>query len=907
MAKKAQVNSVVQEQPPRGSWRFLRYFFVLVLLGVVVLAWLSLLTFSRTDPPSSDVAATQREVSNAAGHVGAYIAFHLRYWLGAGVYMGLMFTTVAAFLLMMGGRISDLPWRLIGIALLITATSSAVYLFNPVLCDDLHSGTAGVLGISTGRLLTTRFALPGAWLIVVITLLIGLMLAADNLVLQLPRFGKKVWQQRSQLGNVVQALRSALPAGQGAQVAMGGGGSTAVADLADAPAASPSSAEDDADDEDELERGEGEPIVEYEIPHSAMIPPTGRGTGLAGPLPVSAKAAVPPPLSGGAQLADRPGEGDEEDAEAQAAPALAPRPKPAAVQVAEAEAAARTAQLEAAKAAQAANNEALAPLAQAAMAAPPPAPPRPAPKLSEKPPVPIIAGGGNTSGDEHSPFALPPRELLAEPTGGYLESQSAQAQQNGIVLQQTLNDFNVAAQVVGQMTGPVITMFELSLAPGVKVSQVANLANDIARALAVPGVRIVSPIPGKDTIGVEVPNMEKEMVRIKELMLLTPETERKFQLPLYLGKDAGGGPIVADLGSMPHMLIAGTTGSGKSVCINSIIISLVLTRTPQQVRLILCDPKMVEMAAFENIPHLLCPVVNDMRKAEEILEWAATKMDERYELLKEAGVKNIVGFNRLSPDEIYQRFNVDSDEEKARVPTSMPYYVIIIDELADLMMTSSKEVESHIIRIAQKARAVGIHLVLATQRPSVNVVTGLIKSNMPCRISFRVASRQESRIVLDQNGADVLLGQGDMLFLKPGTSSLIRAQGTYIEDAEIRSIVSSLRAGGEPQYNGELMRLQSGAGIDSGGEKDELFDQAVEIVLATNRGSVSLLQRRLQVGYSRASRIIDQMAEAGLLGDYKGSQARECLITLDDWHAMKASIQADQSGASSADGEPTSA
>ena len=905
MAKKAQENRDVREQPPQGGWRFLRYSLVLVLLGVVVLAWLSLLTFSRTDPPSAEVAAPNREVSNAAGYVGAWIAFQLRYWLGAGVYMGLMFMTVAAFLLMMGGRISDLPWRLIGIALLITATSSAVYLFNPVLCDDLHSGTAGVLGISTGRLLTTRFALPGAWLIVVITLLIGLMLAADNLVLQLPRFGKKVWQQRSQLGNVVQALRSALPSGQAAQVAMNAGGSTAVAELDKAAAGSTAAADADADDdEDEPAEDEDDPIVEYEIPHTAMIPPTGRGTGLSGPLPVSAKAAVPPPVSAGAEPA---GEADAEDAESQSAPAPQPRPKPAAIQVAEAEAAARAAHLEAARAAQAANNEALAPLAQAAMAAPPPPPPRPAPKLSEKPPAPIIAGGGNTFDGHESPFALPPRDLLAEPTGGYIESQSAQAQQNGIVLQQTLNDFNVAAQVVGHMTGPVITMFELSLAPGVKVSQVANLANDIARALAVPGVRIVSPIPGKDTIGVEVPNMEKEMVRIKELMLLTPETERKLQLPLYLGKDAGGGPIVADLGSMPHMLIAGTTGSGKSVCINSIIISLVLTRTPQQVRLILCDPKMVEMAAFENIPHLLCPVVNDMRKAEEILEWAATKMDERYELLKEAGVKNIVGFNRLSPDEIYQRFNVDSDEEKARVPTSMPYYVIIIDELADLMMTSSKEVESHIIRIAQKARAVGIHLVLATQRPSVNVVTGLIKSNMPCRISFRVASRQESRIVLDQNGADVLLGQGDMLFLKPGTSSLIRAQGTYIEDAELRSIVQSLRTGGEPQYNPELIRLQTGAGIDGGGEKDELFDQAVEIVLATNRGSVSLLQRRLQVGYSRASRIIDQMAEAGLLGDYKGSQARECLITLEDWQAMKASIQADQSGQSSADGEPTSA
>jgi S-DNA-T family DNA segregation ATPase FtsK/SpoIIIE len=380
-----------------------------------------------------------------------------------------------------------------------------------------------------------------------------------------------------------------------------------------------------------------------------------------------------------------------------------------------------------------------------------------------------------------------------------------------------------------------------------------------------------------------------------------------MNLPLYLGKDAGGGPIVTDLARMPHLLIAGTTGSGKSVCINTIIMSMLLLRTPEQVRLVLVDPKMVEMAAFEDLPHLLCPIVNDMRQASDILEWAATKMDERYELLKEARVRNIAGYNQLSPEELYSRFGAEDDEEKARIPLKIPYYVIIIDELADLIMTADKEVESHIIRIAQKARAVGIHLILATQRPSVNVVTGLIKSNMPCRISFRVASRQESRIVLDQNGAEILLGQGDMLVLEPGTSNLVRAQGTFIDDDEIRAVTERLRASGEPSYNVELMRMRSRPAGEAGTEKDDLFDQAVEIVLATNRGSVSLLQRRLQVGYTRASRIIDQMAEAGILGDYKGSQARECMITLEDWQTMQESIRADQSGDSSLDGSPTSA
>jgi len=440
----------------------------------------------------------------------------------------------------------------------------------------------------------------------------------------------------------------------------------------------------------------------------------------------------------------------------------------------------------------------------------------------------------------------------------------------------------------------------------VKVSQVASLANDIARALAVPGVRIVSPLPGRDTIGIEVPNLDKEIVRLKELMGLAPEADKHMRLPLYLGKDAGGNPIVADLGGMPHLLIAGTTGSGKSVCINAIIVALLMTRKPEDVRFILIDPKMVEMAAFENIPHLLCPIVNDMRRAEDVLEWAAAEMDGRYELLKEAGVKNIAGYNRLSKDEIYERFSAETEEDRAKVPTHLQYFIIIVDELADLIMTSSKEVESHIIRIAQKARAVGMHMILATQRPSVNVVTGLIKSNMPCRISFRVASRQESRIVLDQNGADVLLGGGDMLFLQPGTSNLVRAQGTFVDEAEIKAVVRSLGKCSRPEYNEELVRLSSPGSGDAAGEKDELFEKAVEIVLASQRGSVSLLQRRLQVGYSRASRIIDQMADAGILGEYKGSQARECMMTLDDWQALKESITADQSGGAALDGEPTS-
>jgi S-DNA-T family DNA segregation ATPase FtsK/SpoIIIE len=459
------------------------------------------------------------------------------------------------------------------------------------------------------------------------------------------------------------------------------------------------------------------------------------------------------------------------------------------------------------------------------------------------------------------------------------------------VLEQTLSEFHIDAQVVEAETGPVITMFELQLAPGIKVAQISNLSNDLARSLGAAAVRVVAPLPGKHTIGIEVPNNEKEKVRIKELLQLGGEKATKMHIPLFLGKDASGDGLIVDLTSLPHLLIAGTTGSGKSVCINAIITSILLTQRPDMVKLILVDPKMVEMNAFRDLPHLMCPIVTEMKRAEQILEWLTVKMDERYALLAEARVRNIAGYNQLTEEQIYERFCPSNEEEKTKIPLRLPYLVIIIDELADLMMTSAKEVEGYIIRVAQKSRAVGIHIVLATQRPQATVVTGLIKSNLPSRISFRVAARMDSRIVLDQNGAEALLGLGDMLFLQPGTSDLVRAQGTYISDNEIHRIMKFLKEVAQPSYHPELVQLNHVATGDM--EKDELFDEAVQIVLETRRGSVSLLQRRLTIGYSRASRLIDQMAMAGIVGEYKGSQAREVLITPSDFEAIKKQMQID--------------
>jgi S-DNA-T family DNA segregation ATPase FtsK/SpoIIIE len=388
-------------------------------------------------------------------------------------------------------------------------------------------------------------------------------------------------------------------------------------------------------------------------------------------------------------------------------------------------------------------------------------------------------------------------------------------------------------------------------------------------------------------MGIEVPNLDKEKVRLKELMQLAHEDISKMALPMCLGKDASGNPLVEDLAKMPHLLIAGTTGSGKSVCINSIIMTLLLTQRPDHVKMIMVDPKMVEMQDYRQIPHLMAPIIDDMSKAENVLEWATQKMDERYETLSEAGVRHIKQFNQLSREQIIERFQPSNPEEEARIPFHLPYIVIIIDELADLMMTS-KEVEGHIVRIAQKARAVGIHLILATQRPEAQVVTGLIKSNMPGRICFQVRSRLDSRIMLDQSGGELLLGQGDMLMLKPNGGALLRGQGAFVEDAEIRGICAFLKDIAQPEFHPELMQIGAPSGLDEA-EKDPLFDEAVKIIIETRRGSVSLLQRRLTIGYSRASRLIDQMRAAGIVGAYKGSQASEVLITMEDWESIKAS------------------
>ncbi|KHE92765.1 MAG: DNA translocase FtsK [Candidatus Scalindua rubra] len=482
-------------------------------------------------------------------------------------------------------------------------------------------------------------------------------------------------------------------------------------------------------------------------------------------------------------------------------------------------------------------------------------------------------------------YTLPPI-LLLDQLKTHKHDSDEHVMGKATILKGTLEQFKIIVEVVGLEKGPSVTMYELDLAPGTKVGKISNLSDDIAIALKASSIRVVAPIPGKSTIGIEVPNTHRKPVQMREMYETASRDIHKRTIPLLLGKDIAGYPLISDLAAMPHLLVAGTTGSGKSVCLNSIILSILLFQRPEELKLILIDPKMVEFSAFKDIPHLIAPVVTDMKKAAAIFEWAVAKMDERYALLARAGVRDLAGYNNLSDSEKQKRLDPEGDTGLGDIPFFMPCMVIVVDELADLMMVASKEVEASIIRLSQKSRAVGIHLVVATQRPSVDVITGLIKSNLPSRISFHVFSKVDSRTILDQNGAEKLLGKGDMLFLPPGTSKLSRVQGVYVSDDEINRVVDYLKQMSLPEFSPELKIWQSSLKEDNA-TKDELYEEAVRIILETQRGSVSLLQRRLEIGYSRAARLIDLMADDGIVGEYKGSQAREVFVTLDDWESQK--------------------
>jgi DNA segregation ATPase FtsK/SpoIIIE, S-DNA-T family len=496
---------------------------------------------------------------------------------------------------------------------------------------------------------------------------------------------------------------------------------------------------------------------------------------------------------------------------------------------------------------------------------------------------------------------LPPLSLLDDPQPqkhGYSE-ESLEAMSRVVELK--LKDFGIDVAVVSVSPGPVITRFELDPAPGVKVSQISNLAKDLARSLSVVSVRVVEVIPGKSFIGLEIPNEYREIVTLGEILKSKAYDDMASPLTLALGKDIGGNSMVADLARMPHLLIAGTTGSGKSVAINAMVLSILYKSKPEHVRLIMVDPKMLELSVYEGIPHLLTPVVTDMKDAANALRWCVVEMDRRYRLMAGLGVRNIGGYNRKVKDAIAAGTPIKDptfmpppfeDEDKpVEHPTLMPlpYIVVIIDELADLMMIVGKKVEELIARLAQKARASGIHMLLATQRPSVDVITGLIKANIPSRIAFQVSAKVDSRTILDQMGAETLLGHGDMLYLPPGTSVPIRVHGAFVADHEVHAVVRNLKKGNQPRYVDEILQSPAGPtpgltgiempdidGVDA--EQDPLYDQAVQIVLETRKASISGVQRRLKIGYNRAARMVESMELAGLVGPLQSNGSREILV-----------------------------
>jgi S-DNA-T family DNA segregation ATPase FtsK/SpoIIIE len=497
---------------------------------------------------------------------------------------------------------------------------------------------------------------------------------------------------------------------------------------------------------------------------------------------------------------------------------------------------------------------------------------------------------------------LPPLKLLDDPPAREPLYSAEALEALSRLVEMKLKDFGIDAEVVAVQPGPVVTRFELRPAPGVKASQITALAKDLARALSVLSVRVVEVIPGKSVMGLEIANEKREVVTLGEIIRSRAYDEMHSPLALALGKDIGGQPVVADLTRMPHLLIAGTTGSGKSVALNAMVLSLLYKSTAEHVRLIMIDPKMLELSVYEGIPHLLAPVVTDMKQASNALRWCVVEMDRRHQLMAALGVRNIAGFNRRVKDAIDSGKPIRDPVMMARAAndpsidqmqildlTPLPYVVVIIDEFADLMMIVGKKVEELITRLAQKARASGIHLVLATQRPSVDVITGLIKANIPCRIAFQVSARVDSRTILDQMGAETLLGHGDMLYLPPGTSMPTRVHGAFVSDAEVHRVVDALKTHVPPDYIEEVLSGprgpvpgisgEEGEGEATGGdaEQDPLYDEAVRIVTTERKPSISYVQRRLKIGYNRAARLLEAMELAGLVGPLQANGARDVL------------------------------
>lgn len=886
-----------------------RDIFGLAMVAATVMLLVSLVTRDPSDPittpawplrllytPDVTHYPLNDTVTNACGYWGAYFSSMWIDAIGISVLVVIIAGGMVAFAILGGGRINAPVLRSLGATVMVLALSTAACL-APIRPDGFPAvGAGGYLGAMGSIFLQEHFALPGAWILTLTVLIIGMLLTTDY---ALWYAGAKVIEcgaivSRKGFESVNEALplrrgkhdrvltdldepilivdgaghsapvdplltgdtgfvgqrEPRTPHGQEPTIKLGRRGkSAAVADAVETAATEPASTALDAE-------------TAANLAASAALPGTGKG--------VSKPLGLLPPTPATTQRPSSSTDGDDEEDEEDDDMADGP--------LLETEI-----EIEGQQVSVRGDEPHVAP--EPKIRAPK--------KRDELQAVMDAVNEDLPAGVEE--YRLPSVELLDEADDICYTDQTAEVRRKAKILEETFRNFGFNIRVVEIETGPVIAQYEVELEAGLRLSKITGLSDDLAIALRVPAVRIVAPIPGKNTVGIEVPNERRQVVTLREVIEECGDSTRKMSIPVFLGKDVSGNPLTIDLAKMPHLLIAGRTGTGKSVCLNAIITSILMTCRPEQVRMLMIDPKMVELSGYGSLPHLMHPVVTDMKKAEAILAWAVEKMEERYSLLAKAGVRHINTYNDLGREELFRRLEIDPSDAATGVPEHLPFIVIVADEMADLMMTAGKDVETHIIRLAQKSRAVGIHLILATQKPTVDVITGLIKSNLPARLCFQVASRTDSRVVLDENGADKLLGNGDMLFLWPGTSTMIRGQGTYLSDDEINRVVNHCSSTGEQNFVGELMNLKvepaDGEAIPviAGGlkKRDELYESAIEVVIREGRGSVSLLQRCLGIGYGRAARLIDYMAEDGIVGQYNGSQAREVVISMNDWERMQ--------------------
>jgi len=804
--------------------RWIREGIGIALIGAAVFLFLSLLSYSpETDPGFfHEISPAPREIHNLGGPVGSYTASFLKETIGLASYFVGALIVVFALLVIGGKQIRMTPWKIPpGLCILLCISCLAALLFPERPVPD----QGGIIGHQLGSWLLESLHRTGSYLLLSLLLVICIIAIGETALLRhIARFARTLVQLARTLagslsrGTVRLLLRAREEGRKTARF---------LSDRGRALAHRISLAWE------RRRKRKAAANPEPKVPATIISQP-GKGQRKAGSLVPDETPGSPKP-AGNPKIVDPPKSGDS------ALPEDAPsrRKKP-----------------------------------------------DPGPRQGTLPfPEPLPLG-----------YRPPPLELLDDPEPGKISVDQDALLRSASVLEQKLKDFGIQGKVTEIHPGPIITLFEYEPAPGIKVNRIVNMSDDLALAMKAMSVRIVAPIPGKSVVGIEVPNPNRQIVYLKEVLGSSTFLSKKNKLPLVLGKDIAGKPVATDLSRMPHLLIAGATGTGKSVCLHSLILSLLFRFSPEEVKFLMIDPKMLELSAYHGIPHLMHPVITDARRAQDALDWAVERMEQRYQLLAEKGVRNIDKYNERIEQELAgratdweeeepapeQREAVDPEDGFLPEQGKLPYIILVIDEMADLMIVSGRQIEESITRLAQMARAAGIHLLLATQRPSVDVLTGIIKANLPTRISFQVSSRIDSRTILDSIGAEKLLGQGDMLFLPPGTSMIRRIHGAYITEPEIEKIVDFMKQFGKPCYEKIPYRAKkSGKNKDEAEafEDDEKYDLAVQLVTDSRQASISMIQRKLRVGYNRAARMIERMEQEGVVGPQEGVKPREVLAS----------------------------